>query len=87
VIPRGELHQEERDETIVYVCTLCGAVADPTPHQARPGAEGRDVCTTVMSAAGMARARRCVNGSAKAAAAWYGHAPFAPSVRQRSIKP
>jgi hypothetical protein len=30
-LSRGELHQEERDETIVYVCTLCGQVADPTP--------------------------------------------------------
>jgi predicted RNA-binding Zn-ribbon protein involved in translation (DUF1610 family) len=30
-ISRGELRQEERDETYVYVCTLCGQVADPTP--------------------------------------------------------
>ena len=30
-LSRGELHQEERDETCVYVCTLCGQVADPTP--------------------------------------------------------
>jgi hypothetical protein len=30
-ISRGELLQEERDETFVYVCTLCGQVADPTP--------------------------------------------------------
>jgi hypothetical protein len=28
---RGELRQEARDETYVYVCTLCGQVADPTP--------------------------------------------------------
>ncbi len=27
----GELLQEERDETYVYVCTLCGQVTDPTP--------------------------------------------------------
>jgi hypothetical protein len=30
-LSRGELRQEERDETCVYVCTLCGQVADPTP--------------------------------------------------------
>ena len=30
-ISRGELRQEERDEPFVYVCTLCGQVADPTP--------------------------------------------------------
>lgn len=30
-ISRGELRQEGRDETCVYVCTLCGQVADPTP--------------------------------------------------------
>jgi hypothetical protein len=30
-LSRGELRQEERDETYVYVCTLCGEVADPTP--------------------------------------------------------
>ena len=30
-ISRGELRQEERDGTCVYVCTLCGQVADPTP--------------------------------------------------------
>jgi hypothetical protein len=30
-ISRGELRQEARDETCVYVCTLCGQVADPTP--------------------------------------------------------
>jgi hypothetical protein len=30
-ISRGELRQEEREETSVYVCTLCGQVADPTP--------------------------------------------------------
>jgi hypothetical protein len=27
----GELRQEAREETYVYVCTLCGLVADPTP--------------------------------------------------------
>jgi hypothetical protein len=30
-ISRGELRQEERDESFVYVCMLCGGVADPTP--------------------------------------------------------
>lgn len=30
-ISRGELLQEEREEASVYVCTLCGQVADPTP--------------------------------------------------------
>ena len=30
-LSRGELRQEEQDETCVYVCTLCGQVADPTP--------------------------------------------------------
>jgi hypothetical protein len=30
-ISRGELLQEAREETYVYVCTLCGQVADPTP--------------------------------------------------------
>jgi len=28
---RGEVRQAERDETCLYVCTLCGQVADPTP--------------------------------------------------------
>jgi hypothetical protein len=28
---RGEVHQAERDETCLYVCTLCDQVADPTP--------------------------------------------------------
>ena len=30
-LSRGELRQEARDATGVYVCTLCGQVADPTP--------------------------------------------------------
>jgi hypothetical protein len=30
-LSRGELRQEERDETCVYVCTLCSQVTDPTP--------------------------------------------------------
>jgi hypothetical protein len=30
-LSRGELRQEAREETDVYVCTLCGQVADPTP--------------------------------------------------------
>ena len=30
-LSRGELRQEARDETYVYVCTLCDQVADPTP--------------------------------------------------------
>jgi hypothetical protein len=30
-LSRGELRQAEREETGVYVCTLCGEVADPTP--------------------------------------------------------
>jgi hypothetical protein len=30
-LSRGELRQEAREETVVYVCTLCGQVADPTP--------------------------------------------------------
>jgi hypothetical protein len=30
-LSRGELRQEERAETFVYVCTLCDQVADPTP--------------------------------------------------------
>ena len=30
-LSRGELRQEERDETSVYVCTLCDQVTDPTP--------------------------------------------------------
>jgi hypothetical protein len=31
-LSRGELRQEARGETCVYVCTLCNQVADPTPH-------------------------------------------------------
>jgi hypothetical protein len=30
-ISRGELLREERHETVVYVCTLCRQVVDPTP--------------------------------------------------------
>jgi hypothetical protein len=30
-ISRGDLLQEERHGTVVYVCTLCRQVADPTP--------------------------------------------------------
>jgi hypothetical protein len=30
-LSRGELHQQERGDTFVYVCTLCGQVADQTP--------------------------------------------------------
>ena len=30
-LSRGELRQEETYETCVYVCTLCGQVANPTP--------------------------------------------------------
>jgi hypothetical protein len=30
-VSRGELRQEQRDASVVYVCTLCGQVADPTP--------------------------------------------------------
>jgi hypothetical protein len=30
-LSRGELRQEARNETVVYVCMLCGQVADPTP--------------------------------------------------------
>jgi hypothetical protein len=30
-LSRGELRQEEKDKTCVYVCTLCDQVADPTP--------------------------------------------------------
>jgi hypothetical protein len=30
-LSRGELRQEERGETFIYVCTLCNQVADPTP--------------------------------------------------------
>jgi hypothetical protein len=30
-LSRGEVHQEERGETCVYLCTLCDQVADPTP--------------------------------------------------------
>jgi hypothetical protein len=30
-LSRGELRQQEQDATYVYVCTLCGQVADPTP--------------------------------------------------------
>jgi hypothetical protein len=30
-LSRGELRQEAREETSVYVCTLCDQVADPTP--------------------------------------------------------
>ena len=30
-LSRGELRPEAREETGVYVCTLCGQVADPTP--------------------------------------------------------
>ncbi len=30
-LSRGELRQEEREETCVYVCTLCDQIADPTP--------------------------------------------------------
>jgi hypothetical protein len=30
-LSRGELRQEERGETFVYVCTLCNQTADPTP--------------------------------------------------------
>jgi hypothetical protein len=30
-LSRGELRQKEQEATYVYVCTLCGQVADPTP--------------------------------------------------------
>jgi hypothetical protein len=30
-VSRGELLQEEREETCAYVCTFCGQVANPTP--------------------------------------------------------
>jgi hypothetical protein len=30
-LSRGELRQEAREESGVYVCTRCGQVADPTP--------------------------------------------------------
>jgi len=30
-LSRGELRQEERDETSVYMCTLCNEVTNPTP--------------------------------------------------------
>jgi hypothetical protein len=30
----GEVRQVERDETYLYVCILCGQVADPTPFDA-----------------------------------------------------
>jgi hypothetical protein len=30
-LSRGELRQEAQGEIFVYVCTLCGQVADPTP--------------------------------------------------------
>jgi hypothetical protein len=30
-LSRGELRQDAREETSVYVCTLCDQVADPTP--------------------------------------------------------
>jgi hypothetical protein len=30
-LSRGELRQEARDETFVYMCTLCGQVTNPTP--------------------------------------------------------
>jgi hypothetical protein len=30
-ISRRELRPEERHETVVYMCTLCGQVTDPTP--------------------------------------------------------
>lgn len=31
----GEVYQTARDEVWVYVCTLCGQVADPTPFDTR----------------------------------------------------
>jgi hypothetical protein len=31
-LSRGELRQEAQEETWVFVCTLCGQVADPTPR-------------------------------------------------------
>jgi hypothetical protein len=30
-LSRGEVYQAEHNETCLYVCTLCGQVADPTP--------------------------------------------------------
>jgi hypothetical protein len=39
---RGEVRQAERDETCLYVCTLCDQVADPTPFDA--GAEEEPRC-------------------------------------------
>ncbi len=30
-LSRGELRQDEWGETCVYLCTLCGQIADPTP--------------------------------------------------------
>jgi hypothetical protein len=50
-------------------------------------ADWRDVCTIVITAAGMARPQRCVNGQAKAAAVCCGHYPPAPSAGQRCINP
>src|SRR5262245_60061026 len=51
------------------------------------GADWRDVCTTVITAAGRARPQRCVNGQAKAAVVYYGHYPSAPSAGKRCINP
>jgi hypothetical protein len=39
---RGEVRQAERDETCLYVCTLCDQVADPAPFEA--GAEEEPRC-------------------------------------------
>jgi hypothetical protein len=43
-LSRGELRQAEPEETGVYVCTLCGQVADPTPLFSPPpeGTPGMD---------------------------------------------
>ena len=50
-------------------------------------ADWRDVCTSVIIAAGMVTHESCVNGQAKAAAGYCGHCPSAPSAGKRCINP
>jgi hypothetical protein len=61
----------------------CGLMSAQPPMST----DGRDVCTIVIIAAGLAIHQRCVNGEAKAAAVWCGHCPSAPSAEKRCINP
>ena len=86
--PRSPLtaHQSRREGTDARFVTDDGNLWDAY-DRAPMSADGRDVCTIVIIAAGMARHQRCVNGQATAAAVCCGHCPSAPSAGKRCINP